>query len=57
MIYRAEIVRAVLEENGLNSVIVNKKDQSYQIGQYEVFTLPEDVLKAVKIIQDDVHFD
>ena len=55
--YRAEIVRAVLEENDLNPVLVNKKDTLYQIGHYEVHVVQEDVLKAIKIIKDDICFE
>lgn len=55
-IYRAEIVKAVLEDNGMQPVIINKKDTSYHIGHYEVFVAQEDVLKAIKIIEDDIRF-
>jgi Zn-dependent membrane protease YugP len=54
--HRAEIVRSILEENGLNAVMVNKKDAAYLIGHYEVYVLPDDVLKAIKIIKDDIQF-
>lgn len=54
--YRAEIVKAVLEENNLNPVLINKKDNAYQIGHYEIHVAPEDVLKAIKIIKDDICF-
>ena len=57
MVYRAEIVKAVLEENGLIPVIINKKDNAYQIGHYEIHVGPEDVLKAIKIIKDDIRFE
>lgn len=56
-IYRAEIVKAVLEDNGLQPVIINKKDTAYQIGNYEVFVAPEGVMKAIKIIEDDIRFE
>jgi hypothetical protein len=55
--YRAEIVKAVLEENVLNPVIINKKDNAYQIGHYEIHVAPEDVLKAIKIIKDEIRFE
>lgn len=57
IVYRAEIVKAVLEENGLSPVIINKKDHAYQIGHYEIHVAPEDVLKAIKIIKDDICFE
>ena len=55
--HRTEIVRAVLEDNDLNPVLVNKKDAAYQIGDYEIYVAPEDVLKAIKIIKDDIRFE
>lgn len=55
--YRAEIVKGVLAENKLNPVLINKKDTAYQIGHYEVHVAPEDVLKAIKIIKDDICFE
>jgi hypothetical protein len=55
--YRAEIVKAVLEDNNLSPVLINKKDTVYQIGHYEVHVAPENVLKAIKIIKDDICFE
>lgn len=56
ILHRAEIVKAVLEDNGLQPVIINKKDQLYHLGHYEIHTSPEDVIKAIKIIKDDIQF-
>ncbi len=56
VLHRAEIVKAVLEEQGLQTVIINKKDQLYHFGHYEVHASPEDVIKAIKIIKDDIQF-
>ncbi|MEQ9285485.1 MAG: DUF2007 domain-containing protein [Cyclobacteriaceae bacterium] len=52
--YRAEIVKAVLEDNGLKPVLVNKKDSTYHLGQFEVHVEANDVLMALKIIKDDI---
>lgn len=57
--YRAEIVRAVLEDRGMHPVIVDKQDQMYQVshwGHVEVYVAPENVLRAMKIVQDDIRF-
>jgi hypothetical protein len=54
--YRAEIVRAVLDDKGLNPVLINKKDSTYHFGQFEVHVEPSDVLEALKIIRDDIKF-
>lgn len=56
-IVRAEIVKAILEDQGLQPVIINKKDSAYQLGQYEVHVKSENVLKAIKIIKDDIRFE
>lgn len=58
--YRAEIVRAVLEDQGMHPVIVDKQDQMYQVnswGTVELYVAPEDVLRAMKIIRDDIRFE
>jgi hypothetical protein len=56
-LYRAEMVRAILEENELSPILVDKKDATYHFGHYEVYVLPEQVLKAIKIIQDEIQFE
>lgn len=55
-LYRAEIVKAVLEDHDLPAVLVNKKDRIYHLGYYEVHVGSDDVLKAFKIITDDITF-
>lgn len=55
--YRAEIVKGVLEDFGITSVILNKQDSSYNnFGSHEVLVLPEDVIRAKQIIQNDIDF-
>ena len=54
---RAYIVKAILEEKELHPVLVNKKDSAYQIGNYEIYVLPENVLKAIKTIADETGFE
>lgn len=56
-VHKAEIVKAVLEENEIAAVVLSKKDSLYQLGNYEVHVSQEDVLKAVKVIHDDIHFE
>jgi hypothetical protein len=58
MLHRAEIVKAVLEDNGFMPVIVNKRDSLYNnFGNYEVLVKQDEVLKAMKIITDDILFE
>jgi len=55
--YRADIVKAVLEDHGMSPVIITKKDSSYNnFGSHEVHVSTKDVLEALKIIEDDIDF-
>ncbi len=52
--YRAEIIRAVLADNEIDSVAVNKKDSSYiSIGEIQIFVKPEDAILARVIIEQE----
>jgi hypothetical protein len=55
--YRAEIVRSILDENELSPVMLNKKDSAYQFGHFEVLVAPEHVIKALKIINEEIRFE
>lgn len=54
--YRAEIVKAVLADHGINSVLIDKQDTAYRFGHIEVYVAPDDVISAVKIVQDVISF-
>lgn len=57
MEYRAEIVKSVLMEKQIMAVVVNKSNSMYRMfGKYEVYVAPEDLLRALKIIEDDISF-
>ena len=55
---RADIVKGVLNESNIESVIVNKKDSTvhFSHGQIEVLVQKEDVLKAMKIVNNEIKF-
>lgn len=55
--YRAEIVKAVLEDQDMNPVLLNKKDSAYQLGFFEIKVAPEYVIQALKLINDDIKFE
>jgi hypothetical protein len=56
--YRAEIVKALLEDKGCNPVVLNKKDSAYDIfGQYEVHVAPEYAVMSIRIIENDIKFE
>ncbi len=57
LLYRAEMVRSVLQYNDLQAVVVDKKDSNYGFGYYEVHVAADCVMKAIKIIQDDISFE
>lgn len=56
---RAEIVKGVLAERGINAVIVNKKDSTLHLshGQIEVQVPKNQVLNAMKIYNDEITFE
>jgi len=54
--YRAEIVKAILEENELDPVLVDKKDSAYQFGHFEVHVAADHVIRALKIINEEIKF-
>jgi hypothetical protein len=48
--YQAEILKALLEEENIVSIIINKKDSSYlSFGEVEVYVKTEDVLQAKQV--------
>ena len=48
--YLVEITHSVLEEEGIESVIINKIDSAYLFGESELFVKEEDALTAMQII-------
>jgi hypothetical protein len=50
----AEVIlrKGLLEENDINCVVVDKRDTLYMIGEAEIYVQTEDVLIALKIIND-----
>ena len=48
--YKAELLKAVLEENEIPTVVINKKDSSYLFGEIEVYVTQDDVMKAKQIV-------
>jgi hypothetical protein len=52
---KVEIVKGVLEEKGIPSVIMNKKESVYQIlGYYELMVSTQDALVAQNIIEKEI---
>ena len=55
--YKAEMVKDILENYGLSPIILNKKESALQIGVCEVLVMSEQVLQALKIIEDDIQLE
>lgn len=55
---RAEIVKSVLAERGIGAVIINKRDSALHLshGQLEILVPCDVVLRAVKIVNDEIAF-
>ena len=51
-LYKAEIMKGMLEEEGIQGIIVNKQDSSYiAFGEIELFVPREEVLEAKQIME------
>lgn len=53
LIHKVEIVQAVLADDNINSVIVNKQDSAYHFGDIELHVHPDDSIKAIQIINNE----
>lgn len=53
LLYKIEIAKGVLEENGIPSVVLNKQDSSYVVfGLIELYVNSQYALKAVNLIKE-----
>lgn len=48
--YKPELLKGMLKENGIDSVIINKQDSAYHFGELELYVKAEDVVQAKRII-------
>jgi len=49
----AEIARQILEENGIESVVINKRDSSYLVfGDVEVYVSQENAEKSKELLKN-----
>lgn len=52
-LYRAEMAKEILENNGINAVVLNQKDSSYiTFGNIEVYVNEQDESRAIEILKD-----
>ena len=48
----AELNKAVLQENGIEAIILNAQDSSYLFGSIDLYVHRDDVLKAKRILEE-----
>jgi len=48
--YKTEILKALLEEQEIQAVIINKQDSAYLFGDIELYVKLDDMLKAQQIL-------
>ena len=50
--YLADIARLVLDENNISSIIMNKKDSLYKIGEVDLYVNRDQALRAKNLIKN-----
>lgn len=51
--WQAEIAKQILVENGIEAVVVNRRDSSYTVfGEVEVYVVKEDVEKSKELLKN-----
>lgn len=56
-LHRVEIVKAVLQDHGMNPVVVDQKISAHGLGVLEVRVAPDFVIRAIKLIKEDIKFE
>ncbi len=56
LLYKVKIVQAILEEQEIKAVIINKQDYAYGFGDIELWTKQENTVRAIKIV-NEINFD
>ncbi len=51
-LYLVEILKAYLEDNGIEAFILNQKDSSYNIGDVELLVKKEKEAEALELIKN-----
>jgi hypothetical protein len=51
-LYLAEIAKDILEEEGIEVVLLNKQDSVYLFGDIELLVKPDDVLRAKFLLKE-----
>ncbi len=51
---KAELTRMVLENNGVQAVLLNKKDSSYLLGVFEIYVPVGQAAFAMQILNNEI---
>jgi len=51
--YQAELIKKLLEKNGLQPVLMDKKDDEFRLGVAELYLSPEQAEKGKLIIEEN----
>ncbi len=49
---KVEMARQLLEDNDIESVIINKKDRAYGFGDYELYCMRDCVIRAKLLLKE-----
>jgi len=55
--YRADIVKAILDNMGMSPVKINKTVSAHGFGNFEIFVAPDNVLRAIRVIKEEIKFE
>lgn len=54
--HHAEIVSMMLSAHGCQAIVLDKRDSAYSMGYIEVKVQPDFVMRAAKLIEDEITF-
>lgn len=54
--HRAQIVKDILAEHDVQAVVISMKDSAYRLGLIDVRVKPDNVLRAIKLIEEEIKF-
>ena len=55
--YRVDIVKGILDGMGMSPIKLNKTVSAYGFGNFEVFAAPDNVLRAIRVIKEEIKFE
>jgi len=50
---KAELIKAVLEADGIKCMLLNQQDSAYLFGEIQLFVHPDQYIKALQIIKQE----